>query len=133
MPVITHFVCAVQGRIRGTLSLLFVMLLAAACQTPTTGDAQAPAKEEAPTPHRYALHGKVVGLSAETKVAAIDHQEIVGWMGAMTMEFPIKETSDWEKLHVGDQINATVFVDASGFYVGEVQVVTPAAGEGQAP
>jgi Cu/Ag efflux protein CusF len=118
------------------LSIAFVILisalLAGGCQTQTAEDAQAPAKEQAAetAPQRYALHGKVVSLNEENKIAAIDHQEIVGWMGAMTMEFPVREQSEWEKLHVGEQINATVFVDATGFHLGEIEVVT---GEGQAP
>jgi len=116
------------------LLLLLLVLLAASCQTPTTDDAQAPPKEgAAATPQRYALHGKVVSLNAENKIAAIDHQEIVGWMGAMTMEFPVKEQSEWEKLQVGEQINATVFVDDSGFHLGEIEVVPAAATEGQTP
>jgi Cu/Ag efflux protein CusF len=114
--------------------LLLFVLSAGGCQTQTTEDAQASPKEEAAAaPQRYALHGKVVNLNVENKIAAIDHEEIVGWMGAMTMEFPVRESSEWEKLHVGDQINATVFVDSSGFHLGEIEVVKPPAGEGKTP
>ena len=129
--------CSIPGRITrfsSTLLLLLFVLLPAGCQTPTAEDAQAPAKEEAAAaPQRYALHGKVVSLNAENKIAAIDHQEIVGWMGAMTMEFPVKDQAEWEKLQVGEQINATVFVDDSGFHLGEIEVVPAAASEGQTP
>ncbi len=124
-------------RLHQSLLLLFLCtLLAAGCQTQTTEGVKAPPKEEAAAdaaPQRYTLHGKVVSLSAETKVAAIDHEEIVGWMGAMTMEFPVREASEWEKLQVGDQINATVFVDNSGFHLAEIEVVAPAASAGQKP
>ncbi len=121
----TRPVPAKVPQLLSTCLLLLLALLAGGCQT-------APKEEAATPPQRYDLHGKIVSLNQEHKIAAIDHQEIVGWMGAMTMEFPIKEESDWEKLHVGDEINATVFVGADGFYVAEVEVVTPAT-EGQAP
>jgi Cu/Ag efflux protein CusF len=60
--------------------------------------------------------------------AAIEHDEIVGWMDAMTMTFPVPEKADWEKLSVGAQIQATVFVSDDGFHIGEIEVITP---EGQ--
>jgi Cu/Ag efflux protein CusF len=77
---------------------------------------------------RYDLRGKIVQLEPENKAAVIEHEEIKGWMDAMTMRFPVKEQADWDKLTVGAQIEATVFVTGDGFHIGEVKVV-----EGEAP
>ncbi len=70
---------------------------------------------------RYPLRGKVLGLSEEDKTATIDHEEIPGWMGAMTMSFPVKDDAEWAKLSVGADIEATVFVDDAGFSIGEIK------------
>ena len=71
---------------------------------------------------KYVIKGRVVGLNAEEKTAVIEHEEIVGWMSAMTMGFPIRDDADWQKLKVGSQIEGTVFASDDGFYVGEIKV-----------
>lgn len=93
----------------------------------------APKEEKSETPEEapvssaaikeYALKGRVLGLREEDKTAVIMHEEIVGWMSAMTMDFPIREDADWEKLKVGSVIEATVFASDDGFYVGKIKVV----------
>ena len=87
--------------------------------------------EEAPTAttsvERYTLQGTVLGLREEDKTAVINHQEIVGWMSAMTMDFPIRDAAEWEKLKVGARIDGTVFVAEDGFYVGEIKVLEEGA------
>jgi Cu/Ag efflux protein CusF len=72
---------------------------------------------------KYAIKGRIVSLHEEEKTAVIEHEEIVGWMSAMTMGFPIREDADWQKLKVGAQIEGTVFAAEDSFYVGEVKVV----------
>jgi Cu/Ag efflux protein CusF len=43
-------------------------------------------------------------------------------MGAMTMEYPIKNEADWKKLSVGAHIDAAVFVNDASYYVEDVRV-----------
>jgi protein SCO1/2 len=94
---------------RRTLLLGFAML--SACAKKAVG----PEK-------RYALAGDVLGLNADAKVAVIKGDKIEGWMDAMTMDYPVKEKSEFAKLTVGDRINATVFVTDAAFYIGEIKV-----------
>jgi Cu/Ag efflux protein CusF len=103
--------------------LLMAVLLAGppGCSTGTP-DETAAQDSAAGAEQRYQLRGKIVSLDAENKVATIEHEEIVGWMGAMTMGFWVKEDADWQKLVVGSQIEATVFVSDEGYHVGEVKV-----------
>ena len=58
----------------------------------------------------YDLRGAIVRLTPEDQVALIDHEEIPGWMAAMTMEFPVKDKAEFGRLKVGDRIEAKVHV-----------------------
>jgi len=71
---------------------------------------------------RYPMHGQVLALDPQNRTATIKHGKIGDWMGAMTMEYPIKRDADWKKLAVGAQIDATVFVGDAGYFVGDVRV-----------
>lgn len=70
---------------------------------------------------RYELRGEVKALDPATKSATIKHQKIGDWMEAMTMDFKVKPDSDFQKLHVGDQVRATVVVDDLSYYITDVQ------------
>ena len=92
-------------------SLIAVLTLAlAGC-----GEKPAPVK-------RYAVQGEIKALDASVKTATIAHGAIGDWMGAMTMEFPVKPDADFQKLHVGDRIEATVVVQDLSYYVTQVKV-----------
>ena len=60
--------------------------------------------------NEYQLTGHVVRLDAQHRLAVIKHQKIEGWMGAMTMEFPVKDAGDFQKLKPGIRLRASVFV-----------------------
>ena len=93
-------------------------------------EAEAPAAET----HRYELQGKVLQLRpGDTNAAVIEHQEIVGFMDAMTMTFPVKDPAEFAKLHENDYINADVVSSDDEFYLENIEVVEapPAAAEGQ--
>ena len=59
---------------------------------------------------RYTVKGKVVALDKTEHTATVDHDEIVGYMGAMAMEFDVKDDVGFQKLEVGDQVTATLAV-----------------------
>jgi len=103
---------------------LLLLVLVAGCTdrgkqekgTATTGSAQ--------TPREFKLDGEIVSVNKDGKSAVIKHKTIEGFMEAMTMSYPMPETSDLEKVHAGDHITATVYHDASSnrIWVGNVQV-----------
>ena len=102
------------------------------------GCSSAPAPEselEAPAveAHRYELHGKVLELRpGESNAAVIEHDEIVGFMDAMTMTFPVRAAEEFVKLHENDYVNADVVSSDDAFYIENVEVVDPpSAAEGQ--
>src|SRR3954452_19280085 len=71
---------------------------------------------------RYAMQGEVKALDASAKTATIAAGKIDDWMEAMTMEYPVKPDAEFQKLHVGDKIEATVVVVDPAYYVTEVKV-----------
>ena len=72
---------------------------------------------------KYKLDGVVVGLDPKAHLAKIKGQKIEGWMEAMTMEYSVKDHAEFDSLHVGDHITATVFVQDLNYWVGEIHHV----------
>jgi protein SCO1/2 len=70
---------------------------------------------------RYAIEGEILKVNPGEQTATIKHKEIPGWMGAMTMDYQIPSKTDYGKVHVGDRIKATVFVQDEEFWVGDIQ------------
>ena len=60
---------------------------------------------------RYDLKGKVVAVDKTDRTATISHQDIAGYMPAMTMPFKIKNDADLEMLAPGDEVAGTLVVD----------------------
>jgi Cu/Ag efflux protein CusF len=89
--------------------LLFALALAA-CGSP-------------PKAKTYPMQGEIKALNADSKSATIAAGKIGGWMEAMTMEYPVKPDAEFQKLHVGDRIEAKVVVQEEKYYVTEVTVV----------
>jgi len=70
---------------------------------------------------KYKIDGEIVRLDPDTQTAVIRHKDIEGWMKAMTMDYPFRSKEDYAKLHPGDHITGTVFVQGDDFWVGEIQ------------
>ena len=60
---------------------------------------------------RYPLSGKVISVDAPNRSATIAHEEVPGYMPAMTMPFKIKSDADLGMIKAGDQITGTLVVD----------------------
>ncbi|HKA01509.1 MAG TPA: copper-binding protein [Candidatus Solibacter sp.] len=72
---------------------------------------------------RLPMHGVVKALDATTRTAVIDAGKIDDWMEAMAMEYAVKPDAEFQKLHVGDKIEATVVVEDVKYYVTDIKVV----------
>ena len=71
---------------------------------------------------RYPMQGQITALDATTHTATIAAGKIGDWMEAMTMEYKVKPDAEFQKLHVGDRIEATVVVSDPAYYVTDVKV-----------
>jgi Cu/Ag efflux protein CusF len=96
-----------------------LMMLALPCLFLTIGFAQDKAKDA--KPKSYTFHGKVEAVTA--KGLTVNGEEVKGWMGAMTMNYPVDKPEALKSVKVGDQIAATVF--EGDLTLHNVQVVPP--------
>ena len=72
---------------------------------------------------RYPMQGEIMSLDATAHTATIAAGKIGDWMEAMTMEYPVKPDAEFQKLHVGDKIEATVVVGDPAYYVTAIKIV----------
>lgn len=97
--------CSIIDAMRYSLFLLVFVSLFAACKPGTTANSNSAAGE------RYPIKGKVISVDKAAKTANIQHEEIPGFMPAMTMDFLIKDDWVWDDLHPGSEIRAELIVD----------------------
>lgn len=72
-----------------------------------------PAKE-------YQMQGEVVGLDPAAHLATVKAGKIEGWMEAMTMEYPVKDPQEFDKLKVGGNIQAKIMVQGTDYWISSV-------------
>jgi protein SCO1/2 len=78
-------------------------------------------------PRRYEISGRVVSVDKGKGQVVLAHQEVVGYMKAMTMGFKVKEQWALDAMGPGDRVNAVLVVDPEGAYL-EQPVITKATG-----
>ena len=89
-----------------------------------------------PNAKRYPFKGKVVSVDRAKKTASIDHEAIEGYMGAMTMDFPIHADWAWESLKPGAEISGELVVDNTAkepYFLENIVVVSPPDPNAPAP
>jgi Cu/Ag efflux protein CusF len=66
---------------------------------------------------QFPFRGDVVAIDPNAKVASIHNEDVPGWMTAMTMEYPIENAAEFQSLHPGDKIEATVNVTPDRYWL----------------
>ncbi|HJQ33173.1 MAG TPA: SCO family protein [Pyrinomonadaceae bacterium] len=87
----------------------FAVLLAAAALSACAGGR---ANEK-----RYEFKGKVVGVDRAKGTVSVEHEEIKGYMAAMTMDFPLRDADALKVVEVGDRIQATLVVTDDAYWL----------------
>jgi protein SCO1/2 len=64
----------------------------------------------------YDFKGRVVSKVSETHTLVVDHENIPGFMAAMTMPYPVAANVDLSGVEAGDRIAARVVVNKDGDY-----------------
>ena len=75
----------------------------------------------------YRLHGQALSLEPARKTITIKHDEIKGFMPAMTMPYEVKDAKALDGIAAGDLVDATLVVFSNGAYLKDMKKV------GQAP
>ncbi len=100
--------------------LVFVALVSVCLMT---GCQRAPEK-------RYEMKGKVVSVDRDQRQAMIDHEEIKGFMDAMTMPFDIKEDWALSALAPGQSVEATLVVKGDRSWIEGIRISQREASDG---
>lgn len=90
---------------RSQITILFILLIGLIV-IPSACRPRRSANEK-----RYPIRGKVVAVSPNERTITIAHEDIVGYMPAMTMPFKIKNEADLQMVKAGDQLTGTLVVD----------------------
>jgi protein SCO1/2 len=77
-------------------------------------------------PVEYQMRGEVIRVDPSAQLATIKGEEIQGWMPAMTMEYPVKDKQEFQKLKAGEQIQAKVLVQGADYWLADVSEAAPA-------
>jgi Cu/Ag efflux protein CusF len=102
-------------------TVLLLMLLLAGCAKSTDQE-----KSSAPL-KRFSIHGEIMRLEPDGRLATIHHQKIEGLMEGMTMTFPVKDPQEFSALQTGNCIEAALFEQGDSFWVAEIKHLdTPA-------
>ncbi|HEY5078648.1 MAG TPA: SCO family protein [Opitutaceae bacterium] len=89
------------------------LLAGAGCARKGGGAAAQAAPQANPGERTFALSGEVLKVDAKAKILTVRHNEVVGYMPAMTMEFPVS-AGDAAVARPGERIRADLVVDAAG-------------------
>jgi protein SCO1/2 len=79
-------------------------------------------KGPSPEAKRYGVTGTVVAVDPRGQMLIVKHQEIPGYMAAMTMGFVVKEAWVFNAAHPGDKIQATLVVDGGKSWLEQVVI-----------
>jgi protein SCO1/2 len=71
----------------------------------------------------YTLQGQVLSIDAAHKSVTVKHEEIKGFMPAMTMPYEVQDVKTLNTIAPGDLINATLVVFANGAHLTAVKKV----------
>ena len=72
---------------------------------------------------RYPMSGLVVEIDAPHQTVTVSHQQIPGYMEAMSMPFHVRPVKALAQLHPGEGIACTLVVDKNSSWIEDIRVV----------
>ena len=86
------------------------------------GSSPEPARSTEAKLETYQLTGTVVAVDKPGKLLTVNHEDIPGFMTAMTMAYPVKEDRTLDTLSPGQRITAKVVGNAGGYWLEQIAV-----------
>ena len=105
---------------RPSIPIFLIALLAGAC---SGGSAE----------REYTLQGQILSIEADHMQANIKHEEIKGFMMAMTMPYKVRNPREFESLKPGDLITSRLIIESNDAYLVDVKKVGEAPLEAHRP
>src|SRR5438093_914715 len=78
---------------------------------------------KAPEGVEYTLHGQILSVNADHTEANIKHEDIKGFMPAMTMPYHVRDAKEFSGVTAGDLITSTLVVVRNDAYLKNVRRV----------
>jgi protein SCO1/2 len=85
------------------------------------------------TNQNYSVRGVVQAIPTDHRHATIKHEAIPGYMAAMTMDFPVRDTNALAKLAPGDEITFTLVVSTDDDWIENIQSIGKSTAPTPAP
>lgn len=101
--------------------------LSASCSSSSSSSGEPPASANA---KRYELIGKVVSVDKATRQVTIAHEEVPGFMDAMTMPFTLRDRWVFDEMQPGDRIGAILVVDDDRSWLESPSITRASGGSG---
>lgn len=111
ISLIPHFPFSRRRAGLQLVKIIAVVFLLVACQRPPE--------------RRYDLMGTVVSVEPQHKLVTIKHEDIPGYMNAMTMPFSLKDEWVYKVIAAGDQIQAQLVVQGDRSWLEQVSISRP--------
>ena len=96
--------------------LLLAALSASACLSAESASGEV-ASAEAQQANRYTTNGVIVGIDRDRLSVTIRHEDVPGYMPAMTMPFDLRSASQVDGLDVNDAVRFTFQPESGGRHV----------------
>jgi protein SCO1 len=90
-------------------------------------------KPPVPASQRYPVKGKVVEVALPEKQLILEHEDIPGYMPAMTMPFPVKDEALLKIAAVGDEVTSSLVIQGSLYWLEDVVVTRKTTGTPMPP
>jgi protein SCO1 len=100
-----------------------IFFIAAMLAVIAAGRMPCAADDNQPDAKTYPAHGIVRKIAADRHAVTIQHDAIAGYMPAMTMEFPVKDTNELRGISPSDEINFKLVVRENGDWIEGVHFV----------
>lgn len=75
-------------------------------------------------PQVFDVIALVKNITPSGNYMVLEHEDIEGYMSAMTMPFEVRDASVIEGIQVGDSVKVKITIDATGIYVSEAGLIS---------
>lgn len=111
-----------QKSTKGTIAVLLMICVCMVASCRRSGSEQ-----------RYDLKGKVLVVEPDKHLVTVSHEDIKGYMPAMTMPFTVRSESDLQILAPDDEITATLVIDGSHSWLEDLIITRQSANTAAMP
>ncbi|HKI46510.1 MAG TPA: SCO family protein [Balneolales bacterium] len=74
-------------------------------------------------PRTFKVKGEIVGFGTDRKSVIISHEDIPGYMKAMTMPFAVRDTSELTRFKVGETVGFTLHVTSKDAWITNIHSI----------